>query len=75
MGIDGRTPYERRKPKAMQQVTAEFGAKVHYRVNLKGKAKGEKLESRWGEGISGERVGELGQRLWGARMGPGEQRR
>lgn len=42
------------------QATAEFGERVYYRTYLKGKANGEKLESRWGGGFLGKfwRTGE-----------------
>lgn len=53
-GSDGRTPYEPWKGKAMKQPTAEFGEKLHYKINLKRKQRGEKLDARWGEGCLGK---------------------
>lgn len=47
---DGRVPYERWKGKPVKQVTAEFGEKVHYHINLKHRVGGEKLEARWNQG-------------------------
>lgn len=36
VGSDSRTPYERSKGKAAKQLAAEFGEKMHYRINLQG---------------------------------------
>lgn len=68
MGIDGRTLYEGWKSLAMRQATAEFGEKVYYGFNLKGKAKDDKLESRWGGEFPGKvlenRGSDSGEQGW-----------
>ena len=51
VGDDGRTGYERWKGKPFHGEEIEFGEKVHYRENLKARAKQNKLEIRWGEGF------------------------
>ena len=51
VGDDGKTGYERWKGKRFQGEEIEFGEKIHYRENLKARAKQTKLEIRWGEGF------------------------
>ena len=50
-GDDGKTGYERLKGKKCHHEIVEFGEKVHYKLNTKGKGKDEKLEIKWGEGF------------------------
>ena len=49
VGIDGKTAYERLKGKKYDQELAEFGEKVHYRLDKKSIS--NKLEAKWAEGF------------------------
>lgn len=51
VGVDGRPPCERWKVKPAKQATDE-GEKTHYQVNLKDKARDEKLEAQRKEGVN-----------------------
>ena len=50
VGDDGKTGYERWKGKPFHGKEIEFGEKIHYRENIKARAKQNKLEIRWNEG-------------------------
>ena len=49
VGDDGKTAYERLKGKPFQKELAEFGERVHYKLQ-RCKGKEAKMEAKWGEG-------------------------
>ncbi len=51
VGKDGRTAYERRRGRRCKIPLAMFGEKVWYKQLMEGKAKVDKFESEWQEGI------------------------
>ena len=69
IGDDGKTGYERWKGKRFQQEEVEFGEKIHYRENLKARAKQLKLEARWGEGFYLGRWWRTGEAIIGTASG------
>lgn len=50
VGADGRTPYQRWKGKKVSHEAAEIVEKVHFKINKKGRPRGEKLEVKWKSG-------------------------
>ena len=69
VGDDGKTAYERWKGKRFTLEELEFGEKVHYRLNMKGKAKQDKLEVRYGEGFYLGRWWRTGEAVVGTASG------
>lgn len=56
VGADSRTPCDRWKERKASQDTMGFGERVHYKIDLKGKASDEHLEARrWSVAMGGPR--------------------